>query len=84
MFTGNAFGGTFLCASSVDAVQVYDPGDTCSITTLAGQEWLGKNGACDVETGLCAPGTDCSDCPDDQACPRATSCACEADDFCCY
>jgi hypothetical protein len=30
---------------------------------------LFKNGQCNVDTGECLPGTDCTDCPNDSACP---------------
>eukprot|EP01043_Picozoa_sp_COSAG02_P068110 COSAG02_NODE_11193_length_1772_cov_1.629032_1_plen_419_part_10 len=68
MFTGTSAGGTLICSSTVNAVTSYSPGDTCTITTDTGKTWMGKNGECDVDTGLCAPGTDCTDCPDDTSC----------------
>ena len=30
---------------------------------------LYRDGVCQVDTGQCAAGTDCSDCPSDPACP---------------
>ena len=80
---------TFICASSVDGIQEFTPGDTCM---LFPEEWVAKNGVCDVDTGRCAPGTDCTDCPLDPLCepgrdgrPTETegTCACAQDDFCC-
>jgi hypothetical protein len=87
MFIGN----THVCSSSVDATLAFDARDTCESAGI----FMGKNGVCDVDA--CAPGTDCTDCPDDAACEPCTSarmgtesaygcadsCACEQDDFCC-
>ena len=80
---------TYICATSVEGIQSYSPGDTC---TLYPEEWVAKNGVCDVDTGRCAAGTDCTDCPLDPLCepgrdgrPTKTEdmCACAQDDFCC-
>ena len=71
MFKGTSTGGTLICSSTVNAVTSYSAGDTCTIAADTGRTWMGKNGECNVDTGLCAPGTDCTDCPDDTACEAA-------------
>ena len=94
MFNGDSSGGKFICSSSVDAVQEYAPGDTCTEfpSDANPSGWLGKNGVCEVDTGRCAPGTDCTDCPTDPMCEpgrdgmslgTGDTCACRQDDFCC-
>lgn len=66
MFAGN--GNSYVCSSTVDAVQAFTHCDTCVIMQNGTEVWVGSDGVCQenldgaLAAGTCAQGTDCTDC----------------------
>lgn len=79
---------TSACGSSVDAVisVVVNGGSTPSPTCNDSCTYA-SDGVCDVIDGVCAPGTDCSDCGDEalcnNECPYADDGICDEDSLLC-